>query len=82
MDVNHRRSPLVQGGLEIPIKVSVVMPYSDGNKQVLKIYRTLISEHYKDGNFTDGTAAILAGINTLSTDKSNTDTEEEETVPT
>ena len=80
VDVNHRRSPLVQGGLEIPIEVSIVMPYSDANKQALEIYRTLISEHYEepvDGNFPDATAAILAGINASSTDESDTDTEEE-----
>ena len=84
MDVNHRRSPLVQGGLEIPIEVSIVMPYLDANKQALEIYRTLISEHYEepvDGNFADATAAILAKINASSTDESDTDTEEE-TVPT
>ena len=84
VDVNHRRSPLVQGGLEIPIEVSIVMPYSDVNKQALEIYRTLISEHYEepvDGNFADATAAVLAGINTSSTDESDVDTEEE-TVPT
>ena len=50
---------------------------------MVEIYRT---EHYEgpvDGNFTDATAAILAGINTeSSTDESDTDTEEEETVPT
>ena len=84
VDVNHRRSFLVQGGLEIPIEVSIVMPYLDANKQALEIYRTLISEHYEepvDGNFADATAAILAEINASSTDESDTDTEEE-TVPT
>ena len=25
IDVNHRRSPLVQGGLEIPVEVRIVM---------------------------------------------------------
>ena len=55
------------------------MTYLDANKQALEIYSTLISERYKepiDGNFAD------AGINTSSTDKSDMDTEEEETVPT
>ena len=77
VDVNYRRSPLVQGGLEITIEVSVVMPSSDANKQAIEIYRTLIGEHYEeptDRKFPDATAAILAGINP---DESDTDTEEE-----
>ena len=65
--------------MEIPIEVSVVMLYSDVNKQALKIYRTLISEHYEEpigGNFADATAAILAKINKSSTDESDTNIEE------
>ena len=45
--VNHRRSPLVQEGPEIPVEVSIVMPISAMNKQVLKIYIALISDHYE-----------------------------------
>ena len=48
-----------------------------------KIYKTLISEHYEepvDGKFTDATAAILGMAST--DDESNTDTEEEDAVPT
>ena len=33
VDINYRRSPLVQRGLEIPIEVCVVMPLSDANKK-------------------------------------------------
>jgi len=65
--------------MEIPIEVSVVMLYSDVNKQALEIYRTSISEHYEEpigGNFADATAVILAGINKLSTDEFDTNTEE------
>ena len=28
VDVNHRRSPLIQGGIEIPIEVSVEMEWA------------------------------------------------------
>ena len=31
VEVNHRRSPLIQGGLEIPIKVTVEMDVSEQN---------------------------------------------------
>ena len=35
VSLKHRRSPLIRGGLEIPIKVCVVMANSDENKQTL-----------------------------------------------
>ena len=35
---HHRRSPLVQGGLEIPIEVTVVMPNSDKNELAIKMF--------------------------------------------
>lgn len=31
VDINRRRSPLVQGGLEIPVKVTISMQASDAN---------------------------------------------------
>ena len=69
VDVNHRRS-LVQGGLEIPIEVSIVMPHSDVNKHALETYATLISEH--KGKFADAAANILVGM-ASSTDESDTE---------
>ena len=38
VDVNHRRSPLIQGGLEIPVEITVSMAFSKANK--LAIQRT------------------------------------------
>ena len=35
LDTHHRRLPLVQGGLEIPIQVIVKMEYSPQNKDAL-----------------------------------------------
>ena len=75
VDVNHRRSPLVQGGLEIPIEVSIVMPHSDVNKHALETCATLISEHYEEsvnGKFADATANILVRM-ASSTDESDTE---------
>lgn len=37
-DVNKRRSPLIQGGLEIPVEVHVKMNYSEKNKTALTKY--------------------------------------------
>ena len=62
VDINYRRSPLVQGGLEIPIEVCVVMPLSDANKRVLDTYMTLNNEIYEgpvNGNFPEVTAQLL-----------------------
>ncbi len=61
-DTHHRRSPLVQGGLEIPIQVTVEMDYSEKNRQCINKYETLVNEKYKepvDGKFEDATDAIL-----------------------
>ena len=33
MDTHHRRSPLVQGGLEIPIQITVEMDLTEKNRQ-------------------------------------------------
>ena len=59
MDTHHRRSPLVQGGLEIPIQVTVEM---DLTGQCLDKYETLVGDKYKepvDGKFEDATDSIL-----------------------
>ena len=62
MDTHHRRSPLVQGGLEIPIQVTVEMDLTEKNRQCLDKYETLVGEMYKelvDGKFEDATDSIL-----------------------
>jgi len=61
MDTYHRRSPLVQGGLEIPIQVTVEMDLTEKIKCLDK-YKTLVGEKYKqpvDGKFADATDSIL-----------------------
>ena len=62
VDINSRRSLLVQGGSEIVIKLCVVMPLSDVNQKALDTYTTLINENYEEpvnGNFPDVTASVL-----------------------
>ena len=62
IDTHHRRSPLVQGGLEIPIQVTVEMDLTEKNQQCLDRYKTLVGEKYKepvDGKFEDATDSIL-----------------------
>ena len=42
MDVHIKRSPLIQGGLEIPVKVTVEMNTSEENVLALEMYKDLI----------------------------------------
>ena len=61
----YRRSPLIRGGLEIPIEVCASMANSDENKQALAKYTELVNDHYEEPtgeNFRDYTSSILARI--------------------
>ena len=52
----------MQGGLEIPIQVTVEMDLSKKKRQCLDKYETLVGEKYKepvDGKFEDATDCIL-----------------------
>ena len=65
LDTHHRRSPLVQGGLEIPIQVIVKMDYSPQNKDALFKYEPLVEQYYKepvDGKFEDVTDTVLKDL--------------------
>ena len=53
MNTHHRRSPLVQGGLEFPIQVTVEMDLSKKNRQFLDKYEPV------DIKFEDATDSIL-----------------------
>ena len=77
MDTRHRRSPLIQGGLEIPIQVMVTMLYSPANKEVMIMYEDLVNKRYKepqDGKFEDATKEILEAVS----GDSDTDEDEDE----
>ena len=68
IDVTQRRSPLIRGGLEIPVEVTVSMPFLDSNKLALEEHRKLVDMHYEepvDGNFRDYTADILRAIDNM-----------------
>ena len=78
VSVHHRRSPLVQGGLEIPIKLTIEMEHTEKSQLSIKKYEALIREKYKEpvnGRFEDATAAILDGLQ-LSEDEENSDDSE------
>ena len=64
-------------GLEIPIRVTVTMDAGEANVQVIKRYKDLVNEHYKEpvnGNFDDVTASVLKA---LMSDVAESDTESE-----
>ena len=61
-DAQHRRSPLVQGGLEIPISVTTLMEASPQNAQAIEKFKSLVEQNYKEpvnGKFDDCTSAII-----------------------
>ena len=65
LDSHHCRSPIIQGGLEIPISVSVLMENTERNRLAIKKYELLTKELYRkpvDGKFDDITRAVLAEI--------------------
>ena len=72
VEVNHRRSPLIQGGLEIPIEVTVEMDVSEQNVLAIGKYKSLVDEHYEepvDGKYADATEAILQALKSASDDE-------------
>ena len=81
IDVHHRRSPLVQGGLEIPIKVTVQMEYTSKNKAALTEYDSLVARYYKepvDGKYEDITKNVLSSLDSDSSEaESGSDTEDD-----
>ena len=63
---HHRPSPLIQGGLEIPIKL-VKLTDNEVNSAKLQKYRKFVDENYRepvDGKFADDTERILKLIGT------------------
>ena len=48
ISTTHRVSPLIQGGLEIPIRVEIKRPYNEVNDSDLKKYKQLVEENYRE----------------------------------
>ena len=45
---NYRRSPLIQGGLEIPGKVTATMPGTVKNHLLIEKYKEIVNERYAE----------------------------------
>ena len=81
-DARQRRSPLVQGGLEIPCEVTIKMELHDRNLPAIDELKRLIDDNYKepiDGNFPDATKQILEQLQSPS-DSDDTDGTDEEPI--
>ena len=56
---------MVQGGLEIPVKVIIEMEHSTRGREILARYQIHIRDNYKeptDGKFDDCTSEILKNL--------------------
>ena len=62
-DENYHRSPLIEGGLEIPVDVICEMDDTPKNRAIMERYKTLVTTHYKEpgqnGQFDDCTKDVL-----------------------
>ena len=62
-DENYHRSPLIEGGLEIPVEVICEMDDTPKNRAIMERYKTLVTTHYKEpgqnGHFDDCTKDVL-----------------------
>ena len=61
-DAHFRRSPLIQGGLEIPVEATVGMEASRKNVEAIERFKQLVEQHYKEpvnGQFEDCTKDVL-----------------------
>uniref|UniRef100_A0A1X7VMD2 Uncharacterized protein n=1 Tax=Amphimedon queenslandica TaxID=400682 RepID=A0A1X7VMD2_AMPQE len=80
MDIHYRRSPLVQGGLEIPVMAQVQMTSNVKNRTALDEYNVLVKRLYKepiDGIFEDATAELLKQLDVTDEDSEEIDKEGE-----
>ena len=77
MDKRHRRSPLLQGGLEIPVKLIAEIEESERNEAIMKRLKQLITENYRepdsDGKFEDCTEEVILEL--IQQDESDDDEE-------
>ena len=76
VETHYRRSPFVQGGLEIPIDVTVEMPNCEKNELAIKMFQELVTEKYKEPvneKFEDATSTILARLRGNEDDSGSSD---------
>ena len=57
---NYRRSPLIQGSLEIPVKVTVTMPGTVKNHLFTEKYKKIVNERYAEPKDEEVLGSFLA----------------------
>ena len=57
---NYRRSPLIQGSLEIPAKVTVTMPGTVKNHLLMEKYKAIVNERYAEPKDEEVLGSFLA----------------------
>ena len=70
--VRFRRSPLIQGGLEIPVTVTASMESSSKNIQAVERVKSLVELSCKEpvnGNFNDCSSEIVKELGAEEIDK-------------
>ena len=76
-DAHFRRSPLIQGGLEIPVEATVRMEACTKNVEVIERLKQLVEQHYKEpvnGQFEDCPKEVLPGVKTESSNEEDQNT--------
>ena len=68
-DARFRQSPLIKGGLEIPVEATVGMKASTKNVEAIERLKQLVEQQYKEpvsGQYEDCTKEVLPGVETES----------------
>ena len=68
-DARFRQSPLIKGGLEIPVEATVRMKASTKNVEAIERLKQLVEQQYKEpvsGQYEDCTKEVLPGVETES----------------
>ena len=77
INTTHRRSPLVRGGIEIPVKVVVEIKATAKNGLIIDKYKELVLANYKEpdlnGHFDDCTKDVLKELHVQEEEMSDSD---------
>ena len=78
----HRRSPLVQGRLEIPVKLIIEMEHSTLGREIFARYQTHLRNNYKEkniqmGKFDGCTSEVLKNLAAEDSSESESDAVED-----
>ena len=77
INTTHRRSPLAQGGLQIPVKVVIEIEATAKKRLIIDKYKELVLANYKEpdlnGPFDDCTKDVLKELHVQEEEMSDSD---------